>query len=261
MKMAVYVNALSDASALVMDAVKLNEIEAFALRRREEEMGLPQLIGAPDMALVVGGDGTLLQFIHDYPDLDVPIIHVGAGRVNFLSDVYLKDIKNELINIISGNYFIEERRALSADVGGGRSCFALNEVVMRNVNMGRLVTVTVMEDGDELLRGRMDGIIVATPTGSTAYSFAAGGPVLDQRVNAKLIIPLVPFSVGSYKIVHPFDQPIMVASTEKAFILCDGENFGEVAEAVIKPWQRTIKMVRTRRFNLYERMQQRLSMF
>ncbi len=261
MKVAVYVNALSDASVLIMDAVKLNGVEAFALRRREEEMGLPPITGVPDMALIVGGDGTLLRFIHDYPDLDVPIIHIGAGRVNFLSDVYLNDIKKELVNVINGNYFLEERRALSADVGGGRTCFALNEVLMRNVNMGRLVTVTVMEDGDELLRGRMDGIIVATPTGSTAYSFAAGGPVLDQRVNAKLIIPLVPFSVGSYKIVHPFDQPIVVTSTEKAFILCDGENFGEVAEAVIKPWRRTIKMVRTRRFNLYERMQQRLSMF
>lgn len=261
MKLAVYVNTLHDVSRLIGIISKINKIELAAIRQHEVELGISPLRGSPDMALVIGGDGTLLRFIHDYPDMDLPIIHIGAGRVNFLSDVLLDEAASALENVASGNYIIEERKALSADLGGGKSCFALNEVVMRNVNMGRLLTVTVLEDNLEILRGRMDGIIVSTSTGSTAYSFAAGGPLLDPRVDAKLIIPLAPFSIGVYKVIHPFDSMIRIVSTEKAYILCDGENFGEAVEAAIKPWHRKIRIVRTRAFNLYERMQRRLSMF
>jgi NAD+ kinase len=209
--------------------------------------------------MVLGGDGTVLRFIHEIGDsVDIPILHIGTGRVNYLSDASAREVSQVLDNIVKGNYRIEERLTLKA-VSADFECMALNEVLVKGVDPGHLVTVTVVEDGgEELMRARMDGVIIATPTGSTAYALAAGGPVVDNRLSVKLIVPLAPFSRALVPIVHPFDISVKVMTSEVTHILCDGIVAQRGAEVRILPGDKKIRFIRTRQYRMYDKLLRRL---
>ncbi|BDR91442.1 NAD(+)/NADH kinase [Vulcanisaeta souniana] len=264
MRVIMYVGKYEDyaLAKLVVNKLSNGGIETLAARDLEvKNMGIPKWDGSTsiDMAMVIGGDGTVLRFIHEMGNpTNMPILHIGTGRVNYLSDVSARELPQVLDKIIKGEYIIEERitlKAISADF----ECVALNEVLVKGVDPGHLINVTVVEDsGEEIMRARMDGVIIATPTGSTAYALAAGGPVIDNRLTTKLIVPLAPFSRALVPIVHPFDIPIKVLTSEVAHILCDGTVAQRGAEIRIMPCDRRIKFVRTRQYRMYDRLLRRL---
>ncbi|KUO83482.1 MAG: hypothetical protein AT709_03035 [Caldivirga sp. MG_3] len=212
-----------------------------------------------DMVMVFGGDGSLLKFIHTYPELiGKPILHVGAGRINFLSEVLVTEDPAKLLRVFNGEYYIDERDLLSASFNGS-SCFALNEVVVRSIDPGRMVTLSIVEEsGEEIMSGRMDGLIVATPTGSTAYSLALGGPVVDYRVKSKLIVPMAPFSRTLVPIVHPYDVKVKIVSMDAVHVICDGFIKGKATNMLVGPWLGKVRLVRIRRVAMYEKLRTRL---
>lgn len=212
-----------------------------------------------DMVMVFGGDGSLLKFIHTYPNLmSKPILHVGAGRINFLSEILVTEDPANLLKVINGDYYIDERDLLSATFNGSR-CFALNEIAIKCMDPGRMVLVSIVEEsGEEIMNGRMDGLIVATPTGSTAYNLALGGPVVDYRVKSKLIVPIAPFSRTLVPIVHPYDVKIKVLTMDTAYVICDGFIKGKATNILIEPWPEKVRLVRVRRLMMYERLRTRL---
>ena len=245
------INRLSGGGVSVVAARDV-EVKNLGIPKWDESQGV-------DMAMVMGGDGTVLRFIHEVGNsLNVPIFHVGTGRVNYLSDVNARELPQALDSIMKGEYTIEERLTLKA-VATDFECMALNEVLVKGVDPGHLINVTVVEDsGEEIMRARMDGVIVATPTGSTAYALAAGGPVVDERLAVKLIVPLAPFSRALVPIVHPFDVPIKVLTSEVAHILCDGIVAQRGAEIRIVPGDRKVRFVRTHQYRMYDRLFRRL---
>ncbi len=211
---------------------------------------------------MIGGDGTVLRFLHEIINsTDIPIFHVGTGRVNYLSDVSARELPQVLDKIVKGEYTIEERLTLKA-IAVDFECTALNEVLVKGVDPGHLINVTIVENsGEELIRARMDGVIIATPTGSTAYALAAGGgPAVDIRLAVKLIVPpLAPFSRALVPIIHPYEIPIKVLTSEVAHILCDGivaQRGG--AEIRITPGDRRVRFIRTRQYRMYDRLFRRL---
>ncbi len=247
---------------LIVNKLSNGGIEVLAARELEvKNMGISKWDGSTDidMAMVIGGDGTVLKFIHEIGNIvNMPILHIGTGRVNYLSDVSARELPQVLDKIVKGEYTVEERITLKA-VSADFECMALNEVLVKGVDPGRLINVTVVEDsGEEIMRARMDGVIIATPTGSTAYALAAGGPVIDNRLIAKLIVPLAPFSRALVSIVHPFDTPIKVLTSEVAHILCDGTIAQRGAEIRIMPSDKRVKFVRTRQYRMYDRLLRRL---
>ena len=154
-------------------------------------------IGAfADLAIVLGGDGTMLAAARHLARHRVPLAGINQGRVGFMTDIALKDIRSSVSAILDGKYSIEERALLEAEIArGGKSLLrtvALNEAVVGKGAQGRLIEVEVRIDGEYVYRLRADGVIVATPTGSTAYALSAQGPILQPGVGAFALVPLNP---------------------------------------------------------------------
>jgi len=161
------------------DAASYDEIGAFA-----------------ELAIVLGGDGTMLAAARNLARHRVPLAGINQGRVGFMTDIALKDVRSSVGAILDGKYSIEERALLEAQILRGERCLlrtvALNEAVLGKGTQGRLIEFEVRIDGEYAYRLRADGVIVATPTGSTAYALSAQGPILQPGVAAFALVPLNP---------------------------------------------------------------------
>ena len=149
-----------------------------------------------DLAVVVGGDGTMLAAARKLVSHKVPLAGVNQGRVGFMTDIALKDMQGSLGAILEGRYSIEERSLLEAEIRRGDKLLlktvALNEAVLGKGAQGRLIEFELRIDGEFIYTLRADGVIVATPTGSTAYALSAQGPILQPTVAAFALVPLNP---------------------------------------------------------------------
>ena len=149
-----------------------------------------------DLAIVVGGDGTMLAAARHLAPYGVPLSGVNQGRLGFMTDIALKDMTKSIGALLSGRHEIEERALIAAEVRRGRKSLlktvALNEAVLTKGSQARLIEFQLRIDGVHVYRLRADGVIVATPTGSTAYSLSAQGPILHPKVRAFALVPLNP---------------------------------------------------------------------
>ncbi len=172
-----------------------------------------------DLAIVVGGDGTLLHAARTLADFEVPLVGVNLGHLGFLTDIP-PDRMNEAINrILDGDCDIEERALLSATVSRDGGTLwrgdALNDVVIHKWNSARMIGLETWLDDRYLNMLRADGVIVSTPTGSTAYALSAGGPLVEPTLDALLIVPVCPHTMSN--------RPIVVAGgTRIEVVVCDG---------------------------------------
>src|SRR3954463_5835963 len=196
-------------------AASLREIVAFLKKRGCEtfieketaaEMGERGLdyaaIGAKaDLAVVIGGDGTLLAAARNLVRHRVPVVGVNLGRVGFMTDIGHPDTHSGLGAILDGSYTIEERAVIDADILRGAQSvlrtIALNEAVVGKGSQGRLIEFELALDGEFIYTLRADGMIVATPTGSTAYALSAQGPILHPAVPALALVPLNPHTLSA----------------------------------------------------------------
>ncbi len=219
----------------------------------------------PDVVIVLGGDGSILQYVHDEAfsrdDIfNIPILHVGTGKVNFFADITVDELSREVFeDLRNGRFSIDERSLICTYMNNDR-ILTLNEVVMRYVNPGKIVEFYVTEpSGEVVLQGRMDGVIVATPTGSTAYLLALGGPVVDYRIQTvKIVIPVAPFSPALVPIVHPIDVRVIIESRGDCMIVCDGILYGRAQRIIVDRADRSVRFVRTRSYRFYDRLRRRL---
>jgi NAD+ kinase len=149
-----------------------------------------------ELAIVIGGDGTMLSIARRLAPYGVPLIGVNQGRLGFLTDIALADMESALSAMLSGAYVEETRSLLEADLtrvaGGGAHALAFNDVVVNRGSLGSMIDCAVTIDGRFVYVMRGDGLIVATPTGSTAYALSAQGPIVDPVVAAILLVPVAP---------------------------------------------------------------------
>jgi NAD+ kinase len=154
-----------------------------------------------DLAVVVGGDGTMLAAARDLVQLDVPLVGINQGRVGFMTDIGHDDMRSGLGAILDGRFVLEERSLLDAEIlRDGKSMLrtlALNEAVVGKGAQGRLIEFELSLDGEFVYTLRADGILVATPTGSTAYALSAQGPILHPAVPALALVPLNPHTLSA----------------------------------------------------------------
>ena len=154
-----------------------------------------------DLAVAVGGDGTMLTAARGLVRHRVPLIGVNQGRVGFMTDIGQQDMKSGIEAVLEGRYELEERAALDAEVfRGGKSIFtamALNDAVVGRGAEGRMIEFSLAIDGEFVYKLRGDGVIVATPTGSTAYALSAQGPILHPAVPALALVPLNPHTLSA----------------------------------------------------------------
>lgn len=185
-----------------------------------------------DLLLTFGGDGTLLRGARFVAARDVPVLGVNLGRVGFLTTATDDALEHAIAEFAAGTYHVERRQMLEAAVrsGDGRERYrevALNDVVVHKAGVARVIRVEVQVDGEEVGRYSTDGIIVATPTGSTAYSLSAGGPVVVPGVDALVITAICPHTLAVRPIVVRGSAEIVVHPlppwSDEVMLSCDGQ--------------------------------------
>lgn len=154
-----------------------------------------------DLAVVVGGDGTMLAAARNLVRHKVPLVGVNQGRVGFMTDIGHRDMQEGIGAILEGKYRIKERTLLDAEILRGRESIlrtlALNDAVVSKGAQGRLIEFELLLDGEFVYSLRADGMIVATPTGSTGYALSAQGPILHPAVPAFALVPLAPHTLSA----------------------------------------------------------------
>lgn len=158
----------------------------------------------------MGGDGTILRLVHRHPDLQVPILAINLGSFGFMADIPLNAIYPSLENLLSGNFSIQKRMMMEGETEKHDIAFAVNEVAIHRAQNPSLIDLAIFVDGKYLNTFSADGMIVATPTGSTAYSLAAGGPILTPELDAFVLTPICPHTISNRPIVLMPEHDIRV---------------------------------------------------
>ena len=187
-----------------------------------------------DLALVVGGDGTLLHAARDLADHNVALVGVNLGRLGFLADVSPEQMYETLDGIFAGEYDEEHRFLLSGDINGEKHK-AFNDVVIHKWNTARMIEFETYIDGQFVDAQRSDGMIISTPTGSTAYALSGGGPLMHPSLNAIVLVPICPHRLSNRPIVVSGDSKIDVVvcghtATEHVRFTCDGQESQTLVE-------------------------------
>jgi NAD+ kinase len=176
-----------------------------------------------DLIIVVGGDGSLLAAARTLARYDVPVLGVNRGRLGFLTDVSPDEIELRVGEVLDGQFRIEKRFLLDAvvkrngePVGAGE---ALNDVVVNSGTSAKMIEFELYIEGEFVYRQRSDGLIMSTPTGSTAYSLSGGGPIMHPRLDAIVLVPMFPHTLSS--------RPIVVdGNSEIKLVICDTNSGG-----------------------------------
>jgi NAD+ kinase len=185
-----------------------------------------------DLVIVLGGDGTLLSAARAVGARETPLLAVNLGGLGFMMTTRAEELFGELSRVLEGTFTIQSRRVLEADVlRDGRALqryFALNDVVVNKLAIARLLHLDVFVDDQFVCRYRADGLIIATPTGSTAYSLAAGGPIMFPSVQATCLTPICPHTLSNRPVVLPETSRVEVLIQEgdhngSTFLTVDGQ--------------------------------------
>jgi len=178
------------------------------------------LDGLIDMAIVVGGDGTMLNAARTLSEHGIPAIGVNLGRLGFLTDIALQDLETSLNSVLNGQYRIEERTMLQTTVSRASdivfSGTSLNDAVISKGNTGRLIEFQIRVDGKFVSHPRSDGVILATPTGSTAYSLSAGGPIIFPSLPVLSLAPICPHTLSNRPIILSEEAEIEISKLKIA---------------------------------------------
>jgi NAD+ kinase len=181
--------------------VMVEEETASNIGATARAAGYAEIGAGADLAVVVGGDGTMLAAARNLVRYRVPMVGINQGRLGFMTDIALHDMRKSLGAILAGQYSMEERSLIDAELTrGGKvllQTLALNDAVVNKGAEGRLIEFEIHIDGQYVYTQRSDGVIVATPTGSTAYALSAQGPILHPSLPAFALVPLYPHTLSA----------------------------------------------------------------
>lgn len=229
---------------------------------------LAEALDGCDMAVAIGGDGTIVHVAKAAAEVGCPVLGINAGHLGFLAGLEADEL-DALPALLKGDYAVDERALLQVTVHkaeGDVTRYALNEAVISRGGLSRLVDVVVSADGGEVLSCRGDGVIIATPTGSTAYSLSAGGPVVDPSVDCVLLTPVCPHSLDSRPRVWPggvvLTATAVAADGSAAYVTVDGEENIPLAPTdtvTISRAEKAVRLLRLRCDTFYERLRRKLT--
>ena len=198
-----------------------------------------------DLIISLGGDGTFLSTAKQF--LDTPIVGINLGNMGFLTEIDKNDFYIKIIDILTGNFTIEERFLLETEVQG-KKLYALNDMVISRGSLTRLLKMNLYFDDKFVDNYRADGIIISTPTGSTAYSLSAGGPIVDPKLDIILVSPICAHSLHHRPLVISGDTEVkFYVDEDRYMIMADGQEsfYNEKGtEVIIKKSSKTVKIVK-----------------
>jgi NAD+ kinase len=209
--------------------VRFDPLAAALVGAPEDQALEPAAMGQfCDLAITVGGDGTLLGAARALADSGIPLLGINLGRLGFLADLPTEAIETCLAPILAGEFDAEERFLLAARVNGDPPLLALNDVVIHKWNTARMIELETLIDGIFVNRQRGDGIIVATPTGSTAYALSGGGPLIHPALDAIALVPICPHTLSNRPLVVGGHSHIEIRADSAhdqghVIVTCDGQ--------------------------------------
>ena len=210
------------------------EIERDRIQRQTgcsvEEVSSEQIAANSDLILVLGGDGTMIAAARVMGDSEVPVLGVNYGGLGYLAEFRIEELYEALEAILSGNYRLDKRVMLAVELSRGQENVTrnrvLNDVVINKSALARIIEIEAYLNRQFVNAFRADGLIVSTPTGSTAYNLSAGGPVIFPSMNAVVITPICPFTLSNRPIVVPDDAEIelcLKTKEEDVSLTLDGQ--------------------------------------
>ena len=217
-----------------------------------------------DLIIVFGGDGTLLNSARQYLDHEIPILGVNMGNVGFLTDIAVDNFEHAINEIFNNEYIIEERNLVSATFGKNH-LFGLNEIVIHSGSYAQLMRYRLSVNDKIVYEQRSDGLIVATPTGSTAYALSAGGPIIHPSLDVWTILPMLPQSLSSRPFVISSDEKVDIklfdGPSDEAKICVDGQadiNLSYEEDISISKMEKTLKLVHPKSNDFFEACREKL---
>lgn len=228
----------------------------------EEAGALLALDAAPDVLVVVGGDGSLLRYADAAAAREIPLLGVNLGRVGFLSEVTQEAFAAALTRLLDGDYTIERRMMLRCTINDEPPLHCLNDVLVFKRSFSGTAEIGITIDGASVGKVFCDGVIAATPTGSTAYSLSAGGPILAGGLDAIAITPVCPHTLYIRPIVTAADAQIRFSVADSGFVSVDGARIHEVrrGDAIcVTGAARRSRFIRFGQNDLYSLIRQKLS--
>ncbi|MGJ8671269.1 MAG: NAD(+) kinase [Oceanococcus sp.] len=210
-------------------SVLLDRGSARVVKTEASELSISDLGQHCDLVIVMGGDGTLLHAGRALAASEVPLLGVNLGRLGFMVDIAPQDITASLNRILDGEHSIEERLILEAQDGEGRhpAQIAINDVVVRHQRYVRMLDFSTTADDTFISQHRADGVIVSTPTGSTAYALSSGGPMMHPGVDAMAVVPISPHTLSDRPLILSADSQLCIEignqADNAALFTCDGQ--------------------------------------
>ncbi|MEL7537521.1 MAG: NAD(+) kinase [Pseudomonadota bacterium] len=231
---------------------------------------IEQLVNEVDLLIAIGGDGTLLSIAAHAVRADKPLLGINRGRLGFLTDVSPTEMQTKLNAVLGGEFSTSQRSLLAARIctANGRelTATALNDVVLTREHAGRMLDFATYVDDRFVNAHAGDGLIAATPTGSTAYALSCGGPIVQPDLDAIVLVPICPHTLSDRPIVLPGRSSIRVVAQERGGtpgeIHCDGQLLGPLGagdELIISTSDRQLTLVHPPKYDYYELLRSKLN--
>ena len=217
-----------------------------------------------NLVIVFGGDGTLLNAARKYLDNNIPILGINMGNVGFLTDISIDNFEKTIKEVLDGDFEIEERNLVSAKFGDNH-LYGLNEILIHSGAYAQLMRYRLNVDDKVVYEQRSDGLIIATPTGSTAYALSAGGPIIHPSLDVWTILPMLPQSISARPFIISTNQSVDVelfdGPNNMAKICVDGQDEEDVPFGVkisISKMDKTLKLVHPHDNDFFEACREKL---
>lgn len=268
---------VSDTLTAVLDYLQAHKFKVFVEEETAKSLKKSQLTSYPreklaqkvDLLIVVGGDGSLINAAHSAVKHSTPVLGVNRGRLGFLTDIHPQDLEKKIGEVLNGDYQEEKRFLLSTTIAlhsdKQEAGIALNEVVLMPGNVARMIEFSIIIDDQFVCAQQADGLIVATPTGSTAYALSGGGPILYPQLDAIVLVPMFPHTLSARPIVVSAKSRIVIHvdtySTSSPWLSCDGQTRISVpigANITIRKHAKTLSLIHPLDYNYFETLRTKL---
>ncbi len=268
----IIVNTLKEGTSAILE-----EAKSYFKERGKEVLVIPMNnnfspggLSDKDIAIIMGGDGTLLHCARILAGANIPILGVNVGDFGFITEISKDEWIEAYEEYLAGKLGVSRRVMFDADVtreGSSIACFqGLNDAVIRSSGVSRIIRLRVFLSKTYIGRYRADGVILATPTGSTAYSMAAGGPILHPEMDAFILNPICPFTLSNRPIIIPGDESLEIEIEREqrtvTMLTIDGQDVFQLApgdRVVVKKSSKCSLIIRSNKRNFYEVLRTKLN--
>lgn len=250
--------------------VLLIKEQAKALGKPALAISDPKELKKADFALSVGGDGTMLRSARMFSHHDVPILGINLGRRGFLTEIKLEELFSVLPRLISGDYFLDQRMMLEAEVkrAGKKAAasIALNDIVIGKNGLARIIRMEAYHNNKLVTTYAVDGLVIATPTGSTGHNLSAGGPILDSSLSSVILTAICSLSISNRSTVVDGNGTIKVKISQvprgmEATVTIDGQFIVPLEqgdEVIIRKAPHTTRFIRLNKYNFFSVLKEKL---